>query len=122
MGFVGLWFGEDEAHITAIAVREGWRRRGIGELLMIAAFEMTRMRRCNYMSLEVRMSNKVAQSLYSKYGFKEVGVRRGYYNDNHEDALIMTTSRIDGLAYREEVTRLVEAFKAKKGDFALTFA
>lgn len=122
IGFVGLWFGEDEAHITAIAVREGWRRRGIGELLMIAALEMARMRRCNYMSLEVRVSNKAAQSLYSKYGFKEVGVRRGYYNDNHEDALIMTTGRIDSSSYREEMSRLVETFKQKKGDFALTFA
>ena len=122
LGYVGLWFGADEAHVTDIAVRKGWRGRGIGELLMIGAVEMARLRSCRFITLEVRVSNVVAQSLYAKYGFKEAGMRRGYYIDNHEDAIIMTTDSIESQAYRDNVERLIAAYKSRRGDFQLSLA
>jgi ribosomal-protein-alanine N-acetyltransferase len=92
LGYAGLWFIVDEAHLTSIAVREEQRRRGIGERLLKACLELALERQATMMTLEVRASNRAAQALYEKYGFKTVGVRRGYYSDNHEDAYLMTVS------------------------------
>ncbi|MDO8491696.1 MAG: ribosomal protein S18-alanine N-acetyltransferase, partial [Dehalococcoidia bacterium] len=91
VGLAGLWFMVDEAHLTTIAVRGSYRRRGIGELLLISAIDLALERQCRFVTLEVRVSNKGAQALYEKYGFARTGLRRGYYTDNHEDALIMST-------------------------------
>ncbi|MFC1944562.1 ribosomal protein S18-alanine N-acetyltransferase, partial [Chloroflexota bacterium] len=90
VGYVGLRFVADEAHLTSIAVREEYRRKGIGELLFNSALEVTLERKARMVILEVRSSNLAAQALYSKYGFAEAGVRRRYYSDNGEDGLIMT--------------------------------
>jgi ribosomal-protein-alanine N-acetyltransferase len=90
VGYAGLWFIVDEAHLTSIAVREEQRRRGIGEQLLKASLQLAAARQAAMMTLEVRASNQAAQALYEKYGFKTVGVRRGYYTDNHEDAYLMT--------------------------------
>ncbi|MFQ5925588.1 MAG: ribosomal protein S18-alanine N-acetyltransferase, partial [Dehalococcoidia bacterium] len=91
VGLVGLWIMGDEAHLTTIGVREAYRRQGIGELLLISAIDLAIMRSSRVVTLEVRASNSVAQALYEKYGFTKVGVRRGYYTDNREDAVIMST-------------------------------
>ncbi len=86
-----MWMLYDEAHITTVAVREAYRRRGIGELLLIKAIEQAQGLGAGLMTLEVRVSNLAAQALYEKCGFRQLGVRRGYYSDNHEDGIIMTT-------------------------------
>lgn len=106
LGFVGIWFMHDEAHITAIAVREVYRRRGIGELLLLATVDLAQENGLEAVSLEVRASNHGAQSLYRKYGFEHVGVRKGYYSDDHEDAHIMTTEKIKSPAFQERLERL----------------
>lgn len=101
VGYVGIWLMVDEAHIVAIAVREAYRRKGLGETLLAAAVDMALENEQQSMTLEVRRSNYPAQSLYEKYRFVKVGVRKRYYSDNHEDALIMSTPPIQDESYRE---------------------
>jgi ribosomal-protein-alanine N-acetyltransferase len=115
-GFVGLWLLVDEAHIINIAVRESYRGRGIGELLMISCIEKSAQLKAKVVTLEVRSSNTIAQNLYTKYGFKKTGLRRGYYTDNKEDAFIMTTDLITLKSYREHFLQLKEAHFQKMGD------
>jgi ribosomal-protein-alanine N-acetyltransferase len=106
-GFLGIWYMVDEAHIVAVGVRNELRGQGIGELLLIAAIEQAIQMNAKAATLEVRVSNHVAQNLYKKYGFKTEGRRRGYYTDNREDALIMTTSPIRVSPYPEKFRQLV---------------
>lgn len=89
VGYLGAWLIVNEAHITNIAVRPTYRRRGIGELLMTEFFQKADQRKIDAVTLEVRVSNYTAQALYRKLGFKEMGIRPKYYQDNQEDALIM---------------------------------
>jgi ribosomal-protein-alanine N-acetyltransferase len=116
VGFVGLWFMVDEAHIVTIAVEERERRKGIGEMLLIAAIDLATTRSQEVVTLECRTSNLPAQALYEKYGFKKVGVRKRYYTDNDEDALIMTTFPIQEEAFRTEFERLRSACVARHGE------
>ena len=94
-GYVSVWYQGEEAHITEIAVRESMRGNGIGELLLIGSLKAAVEYGSKVMTLEVRVSNFIAQRLYEKYDFKSVGIRKAYYSDNREDAAIMTTSPID---------------------------
>ena len=93
-GFVGTWYMDDEAHVVAVGVRTEYQGQGIGELLLIAAIEHAMGRSTRVVTLEVRVSNIAAKNLYKKYGFSAKGVRKRYYTDNREDALIMTTEPI----------------------------
>lgn len=94
IGIAGIWLMVDEAHITTIGLRNDFRGQGLGELLLIATIELAQRLNANVITLEVRVSNSIAQSLYRKYRFQEVGRRLRYYSDNGEDALIMTTTSI----------------------------
>ena len=85
----------------------------------MASIELAMMRHSRVVTLEVRVSNHVAQSLYIKYGFSQVGLRKGYYTDNHEDAYIMTTEPISSPSYDEQFQTLEEAYKTRRGDVAL---
>lgn len=112
VGYCGFWMAADEAHISTIAVHPNSRQRGIGQLLLVAAIERAAELGANIVSLEVRVSNMVAQNLYRKYGFQVVGRRRRYYSDNREDALIMTAEYVASAPYqrmfqkrREQLTR-----------------
>lgn len=89
-GYAGMWIVVDEAHVTNIALLPDYRRQGLGEKLVRELINTARERYAVMMTLEVRPSNTVAQSLYSKLGFLPQGIRRAYYSDNQEDALIMT--------------------------------
>lgn len=88
-GYVGMWVIFDEGHITNVAVHPRFRKRGIGSLLLTRLVEICRERDVKFLTLEVRRSNVAAQKLYQKQGFVHMGVRRRYYLDNNEDALIM---------------------------------
>ncbi len=88
-GYAGMWAIVDEAHITNIAVRTAYRGRHLGERLLRHLMEWAGELGLERMTLEVRASNRVAQSLYVKLGFVPAGVRKGYYSDNNEDAIIM---------------------------------
>lgn len=108
-GFSGMWLMVDEAHITNIAVAQEYRRKGIGELLLIATIDLARELKAVTMTLEVRASNTIAQRLYGKYGFINMGVRHGYYLDNKEDAIIMTTEDINSPNFQGHIEKLREA-------------
>lgn len=122
VGFVGLWFMAGEAHITAIAVSEAWRGRGIGELLLIASIELAMDRKATEVSLEARVSNHVAQSLYRKYGFEKMGIRKGYYTDDREDAVIMTTEPINTPEYQARFEGLREAYVSRHNEIKISLS
>lgn len=89
IGHCGMWVVLDECHITNVAVRKRLRGHGIGEALMRKAIELCRANDVRLMTLEVRVSNETAQNLYRKLGFQDGGIRKNYYTDDHEDALVM---------------------------------
>ena len=122
VGYVGVWFMADEAHITSIAVREEFRGRGLGELLMLGTMEMAMARRAQRVTLEARVSNFPAHALYEKYGFTKEGIRRRYYADNHEDAVIMTVERIRSPEYQQLFQELVDSFSRRRGQVVLNVA
>ena len=88
-GYADIWTVLDEADLNSIAVRVDFRRKGIGDAIMLAMTEILSANGVATINLEVRVSNMPAIKLYKKYGFNECGVRPGYYLDNGEDALIM---------------------------------
>ncbi|WP_026702944.1 ribosomal protein S18-alanine N-acetyltransferase [Salibacterium aidingense] len=89
IGYCGVWLIIDEAHITNIAVHSSFRGYHIGELLLKNVLDMAHAYGARTMTLEVRVSNLIAQSLYKKLGFQPGGIRKNYYTDNREDALVM---------------------------------
>lgn len=89
IGYAGMWVVIDEAHITNVAVLPEYRGKKLGEALMRKLMETAKQLGAVTMTLEVRVSNHVAQSLYRKLGFLNGGIRRHYYPDNLEDALVM---------------------------------
>ena len=115
-GYVSVWYQGEEAHITEIAVREERRGNGIGELLLIGSLREAAQYGSKVMTLEVRVSNFIAQRLYEKYGFKSVGTRKAYYSDNREDAVIMTTSPIHGEEYQNMFRDLQESYLSRWGE------
>lgn len=104
VGMLVVWMILDEAHIANIAVHPDFRGRGISKLLMAKALEDAIHKKARQSTLEVRAHNIVAQNLYRRFGFEAVGNRPRYYQDNHEDALIMTVSNL-GEAYLDWLQR-----------------
>jgi len=100
IGYAGMWVVADELHITTIAVDTIHRGRRIGELLLMDLIEDGISRGAKHATLEVRERNTVARNLYVKYGFEDVAVRKNYYNDNGENALIMWANDIYTAAYQ----------------------
>ncbi len=101
LGYGGVWMVLDEAHVATLAVRTSWQRRGLGELLFAALIERALEKGADEITLEVRMSNRSAQALYAKYGLQRTGLRKRYYPDNQEDALIMSVQSTQSASYRE---------------------
>lgn len=115
VGLVGFWIMADEAHITSIAVREAYRRQGLGELLLISAIDLATTLNARIITLEVRVSNTVAQSLYTKYSFTQAGIRQGYYTDNREDALVMSIQEVNSATFQTHFHQLKQAHSRKCG-------
>ena len=115
VGITGFWIMVDEAHITTIAVRDSCQRQGIGEWLLIALIDMSIQLNAHIVTLEVRVSNKQAQGLYEKYGFKQVGLRRKYYSDNGEDALLMSTETLTSAPFQLRFKKLKQVHECKLG-------
>src|SRR5215471_5764534 len=109
IGFAGLWLMVDEAHITTIAMHPDFRRRGLGEFMLVSLIDIAYDINARWVTLEVRVSNYNAQNLYRKYGFREAGMRHRYYSDNQEDALIMWTEEIASATYTERFETLKAA-------------
>jgi ribosomal-protein-alanine N-acetyltransferase len=112
VGYAGLWLMVDEAHVTTFAIHPSWRRRRLGERLLIALLDLAIERRASEATLEVRLSNLPARRLYEKFGFRPVGIRPRYYSDDNEDALIMTTERLDSPAMVGRIARLREGLES----------
>ena len=89
VGLACLWAILEEAHITLLLVDLPYRGQGFGQMLLYALLRLARQRGLEWATLEVRLSNQTAIALYQKFGFERVGQRRGYYQDNGEDALIL---------------------------------
>lgn len=89
IGYCGMWIVMDECHITNVAVAERMRGKKIGEGLMREAIRIVLEQKVVLMTLEVRVTNDVAKNLYHKLGFKDGGIRKNYYTDTREDALVM---------------------------------
>jgi len=99
LGYGGLRIALDKAHISTIAVHPDWRGCGLGEMMLAALIDTAILRGATTVTLEVRASNEMAQNLYRKYAFVEAGRHVKYYHDNNEDALIMTTPRVDEITF-----------------------
>ena len=106
VGYAGMWVILDEAHITTIAVDPHHRGQHIGERLLVGLIDAALARSARWMTLEVRKSNTAAQTLYEKYGFREIGTRKGYYSDNREDAIVMWTGTLNESDFRERYKKL----------------
>lgn len=94
LGYSGFWLIGEEAHVTTLAVHPDYRRLYVGERLLINDIIQARKVGADWVTLEVRVSNDSAQRLYGKYSFRSLGVRRNYYQDNDEDALVLWTDRL----------------------------
>jgi ribosomal-protein-alanine N-acetyltransferase len=106
VGYGGMWVIMDEAHITTLAVDPDYRGKKIGERLLIAMLEEAIFRGGDRATLEVRENNRVAQNLYRKYGFREAAIRKNYYSDNSENAVVMWADAIRDLEYQEQLGEL----------------
>jgi [ribosomal protein S18]-alanine N-acetyltransferase len=89
VAYVGSWIILDECHITNIAVHPNYKRQGISYKLMRILMDTVKVRGVESVTLEVRKTNYTAQNLYKKLGFEDKGIRKSYYTDNNEDAIIM---------------------------------
>ena len=121
-GFLGAWHAADEAHVITLGVRHEYRGRGVGELLLIAAIEQAYARDASIVTLEVRPSNVAARKLYEKYRFDVAGVRKGYYADDREDALIMTAGPIGTPSYAAAFAEAKERHQRRWGRATLPAA
>ncbi|HEY7135333.1 MAG TPA: ribosomal protein S18-alanine N-acetyltransferase [Acidimicrobiia bacterium] len=107
VGYVGLMMTVDDGHITTIAVDPRWHRHKIGTRLLLAASREAIGRGATSLTLEVRMANHGAQELYRRFGFRPVGVRKNYYAETNEDALVMWAHEVD----RPEHAELLDALE-----------
>jgi ribosomal-protein-alanine N-acetyltransferase len=108
VGYAGLMHVAGEAHVTTLAVDPSWHRCQIGTRLLLALAHTARGWGCTGMTLEVRMGNAPAQELYRRFGFAPAGVRKGYYAETGEDALVMWAHDVDAPAYGERLREIEE--------------
>jgi [ribosomal protein S18]-alanine N-acetyltransferase len=101
VGYTGFWQVFEEAHLTTLAVDPNHRRQRVGEELLLHSIGAAYRLGAQWMTLEVRASNRAAQSLYQKYGFRQCGKRPHYYHDNDEDALVYWTGNIRSPYYQQ---------------------
>ena len=95
VGYCGLYFAADEGEITNVAVSSAWRKKGIADQILKAVISDGKDKNLTQIFLEVRQSNISAQKLYEKHGFASVGVRKNFYRDPKEDAIVMMCSLVD---------------------------
>jgi [ribosomal protein S18]-alanine N-acetyltransferase len=106
VGYAGMFRAVDDGHITTIAVDPEWQRHGIATRMLLALARAAVERGCRNLTLEVRMSNSGAQSLYQRFGFVPAGVRKGYYPETGEDALVMWANDVDTETYAERLREI----------------
>jgi ribosomal-protein-alanine N-acetyltransferase len=106
VGFAGMLYAADDGHVTTVATDPRHRRTGVATALLVGLATDARRRGARAMTLEVRASNDAALGLYRRFGFAPAGVRKAYYGDNGEDALVLWAEDIDSPAYAERLARL----------------
>lgn len=95
VGYAGLWIMYEQSQITTIGIDPLFQRKGYGAYLLEEMISLAVLKECEVMSLEVRVSNEKAIGLYEKFGFEKAGIRKDYYQDNHEDAYLYV-KRLEG--------------------------
>jgi [ribosomal protein S18]-alanine N-acetyltransferase len=105
-GYAGLMFAGDDAHVTTIAVDPDWHRHKIGTRLMLQLAREAVVRGARHLTLEVRVGNVAAQALYRRFGFRPAGIRKNYYVETNEDALVMWADDIDSPEYAERLAAI----------------
>ena len=108
VGYAGMMFLPQEAHVTNIAVDPEWHGYGIGSQLLLKIITEALARGSDRISLEVRVSNAVAQTMYEKFGFAAVSIRKGYYIETNEDALVMVVDDARSTEYRVRLQKIRE--------------
>ena len=106
VGYGGLMVGAGEGHVTTLAVDPSWQRRAVGTRLLLALARWGIDEGCSGLTLEVRMSNGAAQALYRRFGFVPAGIRRNYYAETNEDALIMWAHDVDAPSYAQRLAAI----------------
>jgi [ribosomal protein S18]-alanine N-acetyltransferase len=109
VGYAGIMLTGEDAHITTIAVDPAWHRRKIGTRLLLVLARESIARHARNLTLEVRLSNRAAQDLYRRFGFGPVGVRKNYYQETHEDAVVMWAHDVDTPDYAALLAALERA-------------
>jgi ribosomal-protein-alanine N-acetyltransferase len=109
VGYAGLMLTGDDAHVTTIAVDPAWQRSKIGTRLLIVMTREAVARKAHNLTLEVRVSNVPAQELYRQFGFRPAGIRKNYYVETNEDALVMWADDIDSDEYTRRVAIIEES-------------
>lgn len=109
VGYSGLMLAADEGHITTIAVDPEWHRHHIGTRLLLDMARFSLRRGIRHMTLEVRVSNHGAQALYRRFGFVPEGIRRNYYTETNEDAIVMWAHDIDTPEYEARLDSIEAA-------------
>ena len=116
-GFILYWELFDEIHIMSIGVRREYTKIKIGSLLLSECINRVIDKSFDKITLEVRPSNKAAITLYNNFGFKIVGMRKKFYSDNHEDALIMSLCEISSANYRKKIETLQKHIISKSDSY-----
>ena len=106
VGYMGIWKIMDEAHITNLSVHPHYQKKKLTNVIILTSIEDYYKNKIKYITLEVRVSNSKAIHLYKKFGFKSLGVRKKYYQDNNEDALIMWSENIFNKKYKDLYDRI----------------
>lgn len=116
IGYIGYWMIQDEGHITTLAVSPFYKRNHIADILLYTLINDSYQFNIKWLTLEVRSSNIPAINLYKKYRFKQLGIRKNYYQDNNEDALILWTENINNEDYLNEIEKNISLFLGKELD------
>jgi ribosomal-protein-alanine N-acetyltransferase len=114
VGYAGLMLAVGEGHVTTVGVMPRWQRHGVGRRLMLELVKAARERRADDLTLEVRVKNTGAQALYHEFGFVPAGVRKNYYAEVHEDALIMWAHEIQAEDYGRRIEIVAASIAAER--------
>lgn len=115
VGYGGLMIAGPDAHVTTLAVDPAWQRRGVATVLLAGLAAHAVERRCHNLTLEVRVGNVAAQRLYTRFGFAPAGIRKNYYVETNEDALIMWANDVDTPEYAARLAALTAGRAVRPG-------
>lgn len=113
IGYAGYWKIIQEGHITTMAVHCQYRGLGIADILLYNLIKNAQLNSINWLTLEVRTSNKIAINIYKKFMFKTIGIRKNYYQSNNEDALILWTENINSIEYNKILEVIIKPYLLK---------